>query len=142
MEMKRSLKAFATMAVFAIVTLLSSACSSNEVNGDDVYQYFWKAQYLEYNISENNLGITPDKLEKDVTDAMSPFTSSLNEEGTKTNVAALQKAVVACKAKWQEKGWYSYIKRIKFNIGIFDTFQQHLTPQFTWEIGTDVDEEG
>lgn len=142
MKMKKSLKGFATMAVFAIVALLSSACSSNEANGDDVYQYFWKAQYLEYNISENNLGITPDKLEKDVTDAMSPFTSSLNEEGTKTNVAALQKAVVACKAKWQEKGWYSYIKRIKFNIGIFDTFQQHLTPQFTWEIGTDVDEEG
>lgn len=140
--MMKNLKSIATMAVMAVVLLLGNSCSSNDANGDDVYQYFWKAQYLEYNISENKLGITPDKLEKDVTDAMAPFTPSLNEDGAKTNVSALQKAVVACKAKWQEKGWYSYIKRIKFSIGIFDTFQQHLTPQFTWEIGTDVDDEG
>ena len=137
--MMKNLKKCVMMAMCAVtVLLLNVSCSSNTVNGDDVYELFWKAQYMEYNIKENNLGITPEKLEQDVTQSFSSFNEALNIGGEATE-ASLKAAVSSCAEKWKEKGWYSYIKNITFKIGIFDTMSQRLMEKYTWSCGTDYD---
>lgn len=140
--MMKQMKSLATMVVVLLAALVMGACSSSsDDDGSDKsnWHLMWKAQYLEYNIEQNNLGITPQKLEDDVTASMSSYNEKLNAEQGYAE-SEIKAAILTCKQKWIDKGWYPYIKNIYFNIGVFDMMSQRLSTYLTWRCGTDFDQ--
>lgn len=136
----RKMKSLAALVVVLLAALVMGACSSSSDDNSETANWHlaWKAQYLEYNIEQNNLGITPQKLEDDVTASMSAYNKRLNTENSYSE-SDIKAAVLTCKQKWIDKGWYPYIKNIYFNIGVFDEMSQRLSTYLTWRCGTDFD---
>lgn len=139
--MKKRMKSLAALVVVLLAALVMGACSSS--NDDDNsekanWHLAWRAQYLEYRIDKNNLGITPQKLEDEITTALSVFNEQVNREH-KYNSSEVEAAVLAVRQKWIDKGWYPYIKYITFRVGVFDILSQSFNTYVTWKTGTEND---
>lgn len=138
--MKR-MKSFAALMVVLLAALVMGACSSSsdDDGGEtDNWHLMWRAQYLEYRIEKNDFGITPQKLEDEITSALSVYNEQVNREH-KYNSSEIEVAVLAVRQQWIDKGWYPYIKNITFRVGVFDEMSQSFNTYVTWKTGTEND---